>query len=708
MDDHEVQTSKSYGPIAPVFAGAAVVLVIVFLTNRGSDVGQIGNLLKAPAGSVFGGGIVSSIVGLLTALMIGAAWFGLGSLIASLVGSPKGGEDSRALDFAVRTTLGAAAWSFIFFFLGLAGFYHPSVAAVALVFGLAMAGFGFLRFRNSKRSATEGEESGTLNKILLALMAIPVVLALISSLAPPVAKDTLLYHFSLPKAFIADHRMLFVEGNMNSYMALGTEMHIVWAMLVGRLFDIQTSEAAAGAVIWLFLPLLLIAIYGWAREIGVSQLSALVATLLVATVPSIYHDSASGYIDVAWSLSIFLAAVFFSRWWREAARTSLVYFGIFLAAALAAKLLTIFVIAAFALLILLRARSSSSDEASISPARMLGGGFLALLGALALASPAYVRTWMQTGSPLFPYYLNVWSGSAPGWDVERSELLQLMSAQYGGLDKSILDYLLLPWNLSIKAQPEIAQNFDGVLGVAFLLGLPLLIWALWKFEVRVEANICAAIAGVFFLFWLSSSPQMRYLLPALPLLAIALAASIDTVGSRIEGFRKAAALGLAAASAAGVLVTFAWFLQKAPVRVVLGGESREAFVARSLDYYLYYEWLNGEAGAGANVWLINMRRDTYYLDRPYFSDYMLEDVTLQRMVKDIRSVAELRAQAAAMGINYVLARHDFLLDPRVSSLVDDRKSPAENEAKLKIAREFLMDPARTVKADGKFSLVKVF
>ena len=43
-----------------------------------------------------------------------------------------------------------------------------------------------------------------------------------------------------------------------------------------------------------------------------------------------------------------------------------------------------------------------------------------------------------------------------------------------------------------------------------------------------------------------------------------------------------------------------------------------------------------------------------------------------------------------------------------STLVDDKKSRAENDAKLKIAKEFILDPANMIKADNKFSLIKVF
>ena len=81
-----------------------------------------------------------------------------------------------------------------------------------------------------------------------------------------------------------------------------------------------------------------------------------------------------------------------------------------------------------------------------------------------------------------------------------------------------------------------------------------------------------------------------------------------------------------------------------------------------------------------------MRRDTYNLDRPVFSDYLFEDWTLRKMVWESHDLQELRSKTAAMGIKYVLTRHDFLFDFDRSSIVDDKKPRAENEAKLKLAR----------------------
>jgi hypothetical protein len=78
------------------------------------------------------------------------------------------------------------------------------------------------------------------------------------------------------------------------------------------------------------------------------------------------------------------------------------------------------------------------------------------------------------------------------------------------------------------------------------------------------------------------------------------------------------------------------------------------------------------------------------------------------MVWEARSASELKAKIAALGVRYVLARVDFMFDYDRTSLVDDKRPRPENEAKLRMAREVLLDPARTVKTDNKFSLIRVF
>ncbi|MEQ1604042.1 MAG: glycosyltransferase family 39 protein [Pyrinomonadaceae bacterium] len=715
--------AKSQNVSTPAFLMAvwAAILVTIFVAFRSTDLLRLTSLLdNLGGGPLFGNSIVDSVYGIVAALLIFYSWFSIGTMIEFLIGI-RPGEASWPLELARSFAIGAAAWSLIWFFLGIFGLYSSTTAIVCVVVSIANGLYVWVLVPARRPKFPGGFEA-----LSIFLIGIPILLALVSALAPPTAKDSLLYHFSVPKAFIAQHSSIFVDGNIASYLALGTEMQVVWARLLGGLFNERAAEAGGGVAVFLFFPLLLAAIYGWARETGISKRWSLVATLTVAAVPTAYHVASSGYVDLALALFITLAIRSFCQWWKSQDTQSIILIAIFLGAALSIKLTTVFVIAAFALIVLLRARgakdpvpiargsdsdgkdSQAGSLRSDGAGRIVLGGFAALLLAGVFASPWYVRNWVATGSPVFPFYMSIWKGAAEGWDVERSNLFQVMNSQYGGAAANPVNYLTAPLRVSLVAQPEDPPLYDGVLGPMFLIGLPLLIWAFWKREVAVEAKIAAGVAGVIFMFWLFSSAQLRYLLPIVPALAVAIAASVETLSGRRDALNKAAKFALVGASIVCIATSFAWFCQKAPLRVVLGGETRDQYLTRNLDYYPYYQLINSDTDANAKVWLINMRRDTYHIERPVFSDYLFEDWTLRKMVWESRNTPELKAKAVALGVKYILARHDFLFDYDKSSLVDDKKSRAENDAKLRMAKELILDPANTVRADSKFSLVKVF
>ena len=66
----------------------------------------------------------------------------------------------------------------------------------------------------------------------------------------------------------------------------------------------------------MFFPLLLAAVFGWARELHISRSLSLVAVLMVATVPTAYHVASSSYVDLQLALYVTLAIYGVSRWWR--------------------------------------------------------------------------------------------------------------------------------------------------------------------------------------------------------------------------------------------------------------------------------------------------------------------------------------------------------------------------------------------------------
>lgn len=680
----------------------AAALLVVFTAFRSSDLMRLPVLIGNLGGGPIFGDLTGSIAGIIVAILVSLAWVGLGKQILRSFDRGEAAGSSVFLRLAKCAALGAAIWSTIWFLLGFVGAYRPAVAIGALAVGLVCFAIPANSLSLQVNQYLSWRKNATTKEwLLIALAGVPIILALIASLAPPIAKDTLLYHFSVPRAFIAQGGNALIEGNIASYLALGTEMHALWAMLLGDLLSIRSGEAAAGATTFLFFPLLLCAVFGWARQVGVSRLWSLIAVVMIATVPTVFHVASSGYVDLSLALYVALAVYCLTQWWRSFAAAPLILSGIFLGAALTVKLTAVIIAAAFALIILLRARSHPN------PGKFIVNGLGVLVLAGAIASPWYLRTWSATGSPVFPFYMSIVKGSAPGWDIERSNLFQLMTAHYGGASDDPVNYLTAPLRLSLAAQPEDVVLYDGVLGATFLIGLPLLIWAAWKRSISNEVLIAAGVAGMIYIFWLFSSPQLRYLLPAIPLVAVAIVAAAGSADLGIR-VRSAWKYSIVTASILACLTAVAWFCQKAPVRVVLGGESRDAYLTRNLDYIPYYQVLNGSTPEDAKVWLINMRRDTYYLDRPVFADYIFEDWTLKKLLWESQNTSELRAKAAAMDIKYVLTRYDFLFDYDKSTLVDDKKPRAENEAKLKIARDFILDPASTIKSDKKFSLIKIF
>jgi hypothetical protein len=418
-------------------------------------------------------------------------------------------------------------------------------------------------------------------------------------------------------------------------------------------------------------------------------------------VPAIAEVAASSYVDLALALYVAIAIRSAGRWWRTTDRAALAESALALGFALSVKLTAAFLVPVFALFVLVRSRRSAGEMAR----RVALGGLAALVAIVVVGSPWYVRNWIRTGSPVFPFFASVWPGHAPGWDVERSAMLVGFNALYGG-DKRLIGYVLTPLSVSLAGQREVAAGYEGVLGASYLVGAVLIVWALARRALAPELTVAAASGAVFFLWWVASAQVLRYLLPALPPLAVAAAAAGAVVRATGAG-RRAIAAALMLSIAAAELLTITWFAADDPLLAATGAEPRVAYLERRLDYYAYYRLINDSLPRDARVWLIDVRRDTYHLERAYAGDYLFEDYTLRQWIEQAASGEEVQRRAAAAGITHVLIRHDILLDAARSPLVDDRQPAAENQARLERLRSFLADGTRVLRADRTFALIEL-
>ena len=121
MAKSETQNNRSIGFPAIAVAVWAAVLIIAFLANRGSDIGQIGRLFENLGGGPLGGSAVAdSFIGTIVAVLIAASWFGVGNFVLGFIKTAKNQDHSHVLELALKTAAGAAIWSLIWFFLGVA------------------------------------------------------------------------------------------------------------------------------------------------------------------------------------------------------------------------------------------------------------------------------------------------------------------------------------------------------------------------------------------------------------------------------------------------------------------------------------------------------------------------------------------------------------------------------------------------------------
>ena len=701
------RTGRLVGPTCTLTWGVA--LIVLFLLNRRYDVAHLPGWLvafgralidRSPIGA---GGLARSAGGVIVAGLMVIAWWGLGSFILRLL-LPSAALGSRALDWSARGLIGSGAWSTIWFFLGLAGFYHTPAAAVAVGAGVVLA------FMASRQDRQPPPAHGPPSRAVAALIALVLALGVLAAIAPPTANDALMYHLALPKAFIRSGGLVEVPYNTASYFPLGVEMQAVWAMLLGRVGGARMAEAAAGATLAAFGPLVVLVTYGWARARGLERAWSALAALAVASIPSVYFVVAGQGVDVAVAGYSALALLAAGRWWASLEARWLRLLGVAAGLALSAKLSAAALIVPLAVAILIRGVMIERDPPSPgrpSGARIALSGLGGLGAGILLASPWYLRTMVWTGSPLFPFYSTLWPGHAPGWDRGRAELLEALLQVYGR-SSSVLDYVLSPFAVSILAQPELPRHYEGVLGPAFLIGAPLVIWAFRRRHLDADLRLATVVAGGMFVLWLLGSQVVRYLLAAMPPLAVAgaraAAAATAPWGARAGLLLRGMFLGAAMANA---LVVIAWFVELNPLPVVLGGETRERFLSRRLDSFPYYETINRDLPAEARVWLIDTQRDTYYLERPYFADYLFGTYTIAQWIREAPDVNDVRARARAQGITHLFLRHDRLFDYARSAVVDDAQPREVNLARLEMLRAFVFQETRLVQDGPKFWLIEL-
>lgn len=591
------------------------------------------------------------------ALVVSGAvlWLPGYGLAGRVEGRGRGGNgEDDALRFAGRWALGLAYWQ-----VGLFALATAQVLAVPGMLALAAGGavLALLRFRRSQVDDGKGEEAVSPWTPIELLPTLALLLALGSCFLvatnPTVSWDGSTYHLTLPRLFLEHGGFRPVPMNVYSNWPLGTELLFAPAL---AFVDHALAKLLHFGFGLLVLRTLFLAARPWGRALAWLAVGLLLANGVVL------FELRVAYVDLASAFYLLAGLLFLDRalgnegkegnprslsWVAMAGLCGGLLAGVKITGGVAAAFLGV-------LLLPMLIRRRGSDPPDGEPERGIGAwkGVAAFaVPAALLALPWLVRNAVLTGNPAYPFLWELWGG--PDWSSELGE--QLSAWQRGiGMGREPLDYLLLPLRVVLFGGRGY-ENFDGELGLHWLLAIPLALWACLRGEGggRSLARRAVLVSALSFVFWALSSQQMRFLIPILPLLALASTLGAATLGARRAGGRIGSGVVLALGSL--VFIVFLFVVERpllqagaSHLRLYLQpGFETDPMAARPPVFDAI-----DQLPEDARLLMINTNQG-FYSSREYLADSFFEASQVSHWL-DTPSPEEVARRLGERGISHVL------------------------------------------------------
>jgi hypothetical protein len=557
---------------------------------------------------------------------------------------------SRSEGLFLSAGIGLVITGYAVFLLGVMESLYPFSIGLLLTSLTLFSVAGWLRPIRTAPAGPSGRSVWELSALLL--LGILLLAGFVLTLTPETGKDALIYHLAVPKLYLLHHGFYFIPGNaFAGYPMLG-EMHYLLALFL-------QNDIFAKAMNYALLCGILLGIGLFTRHVLQNQQFPRLSMLIFVSIPSVFAISHAAYNDLFVTFFTLAAIYSFFRWSENRLTAWLILCGLFSGSAAACKYTALLATPLGCLGILYLANRSGNGARETL--RRLA---LYVAAALIAGSPFYLKNWIVMGNPFYPFFYGIFGGR--GWDPDQARLYDLL-IQNLGMGRSLLDYLLLPWNLSLRAKMD--TEFDGIMGPIFLLTLPFLA-ALRRWDTPLRMILAYALLAFF--FWASSAQQIRYLIPLFPLLALVVGAILTRYRSRKKIF------GLLLCIVAGSLAFNGYhiargFIKINPLRVAVGLESRDHFLSRTLPTYPMYLFVNRNLPPDARVFLIYMKNYTFLCDRDCYADAMFEAHTLQKILQEESSADGVRNRLKAMGFTHLLYNGIFLLGEPSPLSADEKR-----------------------------------
>lgn len=505
--------------------------------------------------------------------------------------------DSAWEEAGVCVGLGLGAIALLVFFLGLLRLLYPVVVLLVLTAGVIVSHASitdlFRRIRTWLKAISAWQ------KILVALafllLATPI---LVRPLYPPTAFDSTMYFLTSAKVFAQTHHVGATSYLRFPVLTQLNEMLFTFALLS---FD----DISAQLIQLLMLGVLAVVLVAFCRS-NFSRQSGWWAAAILLGNPLVLWCGSVGYVDICLMLFSALASYTFWNWLRGRERHWLTLSAVFCGFAAGTKYPGLFFPALMGLVTVYLA---VRERRYSYPLR-----FAAV--SLAVAAPWYIRNYYYTRNPVFPFLPKIFGYSF--WSPEDVAGLTLDMARLG-LGRSFRALFLVPWHLMFDQNIFLAES---KLSPLYVVAVPVIAVLAIK-DTRLRKILLFGLS--FILFWFLSAQVLRFLLPALPPLSVAVAAAIDSLLAWVPFTRKWRGSLAVVTAIVFVLAYQGWRdsvdLWDVNGRIPVSREQRDGYLTPRLPSYPAHILLNDLKGASYTLYSVQDENMAYFVDGVYKGDY---------------------------------------------------------------------------------------
>jgi len=298
-----------------------------------------------------------------------------------------------------------------------------------------------------------------------------------------------------------------------------------------------------------------------------------------------------------------------------------------------------------------------------------------------VASPWYVKNYLQTGNPFYPLFGGFFKSlnhhavleAAGRHAIEKTPHVSSFKMREILYGENLWETLLIPIRMFFQGKDNSYRYFQGALNPILIIFSPFIMLN----RISNKDKFIFVLFTFIFMFmaYILTAKQVRYILPVLPFLAIMAVMGIKGILDKLEkkillssleygGKIKSIVRGFVIASVAALLIVNFLYLKNRmeiinPFPYLLGKESKEAFLKHHLLHYDAVEYINHNLPIDAKIFTMFLGRRGYYLNRSYKNEASFGMKTIRQMVVSSADENTFDNFVQSMNVTHILMRSDL-------------------------------------------------